>query len=235
MLRSRVVRIAILSFVLVFTSGLASQLWSAGLQQAPSTGASPATPFWLAPAIDLIKFLVNKFKPDKNEKKQMAEKVAGLDSYAKDLEPLPQFLVDSREFKQRALELAKLVRTAAASEGSAEVLWKPIRTGIEDTSKAFAATYKRDDVRKKLVASLELQQAENQCRNGLDEMQKILQGAPDTAAASQKHHAVGRLETYLNPLTEGAQLPDYQVVVASYRMVEGYKQLVKDLKGSSGH
>ena len=194
------------------------------------TAQAAGGPVWLTPAIDLIKYFVDKFKPSKDQKMDMASKTAAIDADAKQLSPLPRFLQEAREFRLIAIELAQTIRIAADDEIWAARLWKTIVLKTDEAKRTFETAFGTDAVRNLLLGSTELQRADAECRDSLRRISDKLQTIAESDSPKIKLNALQTLLGELNSLTEGAQMPEYVTVQASNGVVTHYSELAADLK-----
>jgi hypothetical protein len=195
--------------------------------------AAPVPPVWLTPVVDLIKYMVEKFRPNKDQQKEMVSKTTAIDADAQQLAPFPRFLEDSRPFRVAAIELAQTIRVGARNEAIADKLWEVIKVKYDDTNKAFETAFKPEPIRSLITGTADLQSAEGQCSSSLAQIRTELQTVSSTATPKEKQDALGRLLSSVNPLTQGAQTPEYVMVQASEGVVKRYAQLAADLKRSS--
>jgi hypothetical protein len=196
--------------------------------------AAPVPPVWLTPVVDLIKYMVDRFKPNRDQQKEMVSKTTAIDAEAQQLAPFPRFLEDSRPFRVAAIELAQTIRVGARNEALADRLWEVIKVEYDDTNKAFETAFKPEPIRNLITAAADLQSAENQCSTSLAQIRRELKPVSSTPATpKEKQDALNRLLSSVNPLTQGAQTPEYVMVQASEGVVKRYAQLATDLRRSS--
>ena len=224
----RAIAAAIVFLVLAFVFLFAP----ADTKLGPQPVQAVVPPVWLTPAVDLIKYVVGKFKPDKNQQKDMSSKANAMDADAKQLAPFPRFLEDSRTFRVAAIELAQTIRVGTRNEALADKLWELIKVKYDDTNKAFESAFKPEPIRNLITSNGDLQNAESMCSTSLGQIRSELQTVQSSATPKDKQDALNRLLASLNPLTQGAQTPEYVMVQATDAVVTHYAQLATDVKKS---
>jgi hypothetical protein len=208
-----------------------------GGKQTLSPAPAPAAailPVWIAPAIDLIKYLVDKFKPNKDQKKEMDSKTSAMQSGVKTLEPYPKFLSNSRAFRNDAIDLAQTIQVGSRSDVIADKVWPAFVVQFDQTSKSFENTFKPDAVQILVTANADLQAAENDCTSALRSIEGEVKTVAKDASGKDKQAAFSRMLSVSNALTTGAQTPEFNMVQNTQAFVSGYSQLATDLqKGST--
>jgi hypothetical protein len=195
--------------------------------------AAVVAPVWLAPAVDLIKYLVGVFKPNNEQKKQVNNKASDMQTAATKLAPYPRFLSDSREFRIAALNLAQTVVVGARSDTIADKVWQLVGIQYTDANTKFGAAFKSDSVRDLIAGDADLQSAESQCDNSLAQIHQELTTMSATATPKDKQDALTRLISSADSLAQGAQMPEYIMVQNTDDFVKGYGQVATDIKNST--
>ena len=193
--------------------------------------SDPAPPAWLNPVFDFVRFLVDKFHP-KRDDPRVKDNLRALTAEAQALQHLPQLLVDSRDFRQRALELAQLVRTAQSDEILAANLWKEVGVKFAETQRASQTVYQPATVRHQLISSIGLQEAEDKCRNAVRNVNEALARVSDSSTSTDKRLALLAAGQNLDSLTYCAQYVEFVMVQGTDAMLQSYRRMVQQLSGS---
>lgn len=201
----------------------------------PSTSAASATaggPLWLQPAIELVKYVVGRFKPSKDEKQALSGKAEAMETDAKNLEPIPKFLAASRDFRKEAVSFASALNIGGANEKAAEAVWSEIAPSLDRVTKAFQESYGDESAKSLTWTEYELQPAQDKCRAALADIKGTLGRASNASAAKDKLDAMRDASHLVNDVTAAAQLPEYWIAWRSLQLIQAYKKLAAETKGS---
>lgn len=221
-----------LTVLLIFIHAWAIPSTSAALVASSLCGQSAVVaPFWFGPVIELAKLAVNKLHKQRDTRAEITKNVRDIEEESKGLEPLPKLLVDSRQLRRNAIELAQAVRYAARDESSTEALWASLQGLGTGTNEAFKRVYDASDFRKLMISSVDMQAIEDEGRNAL---RNILEGLNSKKTSNKEHRDIlAQMAADLNAVTKAGQYPEYWITVQSQNLVDGYKQLSRNLTSTT--
>jgi hypothetical protein len=225
MLRTYFLRILVVAllctqtFAITVHSGLSTS-------RPASLGAAVVPPFWFSPVVDLVKLAIGKLRDKKDTKDTVTKSLNDMQEQAQALEPLPKLLVESRQLRRKAIEMAQTARLGARDENAADIVWSSVKTLFADTNDSFKRVYEAAEFRKLLLPSPELQMIEDNAKNALVHIRDTLDSAKPQA--KERRQALALIESDLNAVTTAGQYPEYWIAAQSQSVVDGYKKLAKE-------
>ncbi|TLY20228.1 MAG: hypothetical protein E6K68_08325 [Nitrospirae bacterium] len=226
--------IAVIFLVASFLLVVKSAPSLTGVHEAHAAATAPVTAAaWAAPLADLIKLLVSKFRSDDN-KADVEDLIKTLELDVKALKPLPFLLLQTRDFRRKALDLNSQVLMGGRSEAKADSLWNQINDLTHELGQKYDSVYGVDSARAILSSTSGFQEIYDNAKQALSTMNVKLSSVTPTSTSLRKQAALKDSEVNLKDITTLAQFPEYLTVERITRMIDGYDELVTDVKKTLG-
>ena len=147
-----------------------------GVHEAHAAATAPVTAAaWAAPLADLIKLLVSKFRSDDN-KADVEDLIKTLELDVKALKPLPFLLLQTRDFRRKALDLNSQVLMGGRSEAKADSLWNQINDLTHELGQRYDGVYGADSARAILSSTSGFQEIYDNAKQALSTNRLTLRG-----------------------------------------------------------
>jgi len=225
------VQSAICALVNLGLSLMAATLVFPGPPAEPATAAAPTSPW--DPLFSLIGALWNHWKGSKSQQKDtpnaVKASIASAEQGLAQIQPLPELMFDSRDFRENAIQFAQMLKTASKNK-IADAAWADILQKKNDTKQAYDTIYGKNS---KYVNVLRLDptfyEIDHDAKQSWSQIEELLK---ENVKAEDRQKNVDQLVINKDgdTIAKAGLMPDWLSTSQVIAVVEKYKTAIKNAK-----